>query len=184
MDTFVAIDFETADYPPESAISVGVVKFHNYQAVDSLYSLIRPPVLYIRPDFTTIHGLTVADVRDAPPFNAVWEHDLKRFIGDLPLAAHNAAFDIGVLRANFTHYGIEAPPLRYFCTCKLSRRVWTHLRSHALTALARHFNITYNAHNALDDALTCGKLVQLAAQTLHCTDILDVLRTAKVPMAR
>ena len=53
---FTAIDFETAYYRKESACSIGLVRFRDGEAVDSFYSLIRPPSLYVRPDFTAIHG--------------------------------------------------------------------------------------------------------------------------------
>ncbi len=81
MNDFIAIDFETATGKPESAISVGLVKYRNYKPVSSYYSLIRPPNLYIRPDFTDIHGLTVDDIRDAPDFGYLWKNEIKRFIG-------------------------------------------------------------------------------------------------------
>jgi len=182
MNEFVAIDFETATQASESAISIGLVKFRDFKAVDSYYSLIRPPELYIRPDFTQIHGLTIDDVQDAPPFPDMWEN-VRRFIGALPLAAHHAPFDMGVLRALFLHYAIAIPELRYFCTCVLSRRVWPELHSHALTALARHFDIVYKAHNALDDAETCGKLVQLAAEQFASENLAELLAAAKVKMS-
>ncbi|MDR1931385.1 MAG: hypothetical protein LBQ57_01045 [Spirochaetales bacterium] len=65
---FVTIDFETAKYSRESACSVGLVKFCGGKAADTFYSLIRPPSLYIRPDFS--------DIR---------ESSLLPFIGGLPL---------------------------------------------------------------------------------------------------
>jgi len=160
---FVAIDFETACYKQESACSIGLVKYQNKKETSFFYSLIRPPRLYIRPDFTKIHGLTVEDVKDAPSFAELW-NSIKTFIGDLPLAAHNAPFDMGVLRAALNCYALPVPPLRYFCTLALSRRVWPELESHALTALAKNFNIVYKAHDALDDAKTCGQLIHLAAE--------------------
>ena len=35
-----------------------------------------------------------------------------------------------------------------------------------MTALAKHFDIIYQAHHALDDAMTCGKLVLMAGEKL------------------
>jgi DNA polymerase-3 subunit epsilon len=168
---FTAIDFETAKQSQESACSVGLVKFLDGKAVDTYYSLIRPPELYIRPDFTEIHGLTVDDVKDAPTFSDIWDSEIMPFIGELPLAAHYASFDMGVLNAVLDWYELEIPALPYFCTCKLSRRTWPRLRSHALTALARHFGIVYDAHNALEDAMTCGKLVIMSAEKYGCTSV-------------
>ena len=164
MNDFVTIDFETAKYSRESACSVGLVKFQKGKVTDSFYSLIRPPELYIRPDFTEIHGLTVADVKDAPTFADIWESDIKSFICGFPLAAHYAEFDMGVLRAVLEWYSLTIPKLSYFCTCSLARHTWPGLKSYSLTALADHFGIVYNAHNALDDAMTCGKLVQMASE--------------------
>jgi DNA polymerase-3 subunit epsilon len=83
-----------------------LVKFLDGKAADTFYPLIHPPVLYIHLEFTDIHGITVEDVRDAPSFVEVWESGILPFIGDLPLAAHNAAFDISVLRAALEWYDL------------------------------------------------------------------------------
>jgi DNA polymerase-3 subunit epsilon len=179
---FVAIDFETAKYTRESACSVGLVKFLDGKAADTYYSLIRPPVLYIRPDFTDIHGLTVNDVRDAPRFADVWQDRLLPFIGDLPLAAHNAAFDMGVLRAVLEWYDLPVPPLSHFCTLKLARAAWPDLKSHALTSLGQHFGIVYAAHNALADAQTCGIIASKAAERYACTNLGNLLAAAGITM--
>lgn len=161
MNEFIAIDFETGMYSPNSAVSIGLVKYRGGEAIDAFYSLICPPQLYVRPDFTEIHGLTVDDVRDAPDFRQIWEDEICEFIGDLPLAAHNAAFDMKVLRATLAHYNVPLPNLEYFCSLSFARRVWPKLPSHALTALGREFNIKYDAHNAMADAETCGKIIML-----------------------
>jgi len=179
---FVSIDFETAKHSRESACSVGLVKYNGGKVTDTFYSLIRPPKLYIRPDFTEIHGLTVNDVKDAPTFADLWESAIKPFIGNHPLAAHNAPFDMSVLWAVLEWYELEIPALPYFCTCSLARHAWPELESHALAALAEHFGIVYNAHNALADAETCGKLVQMAAEKFRCANIELLLNTAGVEM--
>jgi len=179
---FVTIDFETAKKSRESACSVGLVKYKGGKAVDTYYSLIRPPELYIRPDFTELHGLTVDDVKDAPVFADLWESAIRPFIGGLPLAAHNAPFDMGVLCAVLEWYELETPALPYFCTRNLARRTWPALESFALTDLAENFGIVYNAHNALDDAMTCGKLVLMSAEKYGSANIAKLLKTAGVEM--
>jgi DNA polymerase-3 subunit epsilon len=180
----VAIDFETAQYARESACSVGLVRFQDGKAADTFYSLIRPPVLYIRPDFTAIHGLRVDDVQDAPLFSDLWESQILPFIGKTPLAAHNAPFDMGVLGAVLRRYALTVPRLRYFDTLALSRRAWPELRSHALTRLGETFNIRYNAHNALDDARTCGDIVLLAAEKSGAATLGELLASLGLRMRR
>jgi DNA polymerase III subunit epsilon len=168
---FITIDFETATKKPESAIAVGLVRYYNNRPVSTYYSLIRPPTLYIRPDFTKIHGLTVDDVRDAPDFEQIWEAEIGGFIGSFRLAAHNASFDMKVLKAVLEWYKIPKPVLlSYFCTLDLARKAWPNLKSHALDDLAKKFKINFKHHNALDDALTCGKLVQIAKEEFDPKD--------------
>ena len=166
MNDFIAIDFETADYGAETAISVGLVKYHDYKPLASYYSLIRPPRLYIRPDFTDLHNLTVDDVRDAPDFKYIWENEIHGFFGSVPFVAHNAAFDMKVLRGVLNYYEIPVPQTPYFCSLQLSRRVWPELRSHALGELAKTFSIVYDAHNAVADAETCARIVLLGAEAV------------------
>ena len=180
--TFVSIDFETAKYSRESACSVGLVKYQDGEVIDTFYSLIRPPNLYIRPDFTEIHGLTVEDVKDAPSFSDIWDTGIKPFIGSLPLAAHNAAFDMSVLWAVLEWYDLPIPDLQYFCTYSLARRTWPELDSYGLEDLAAHFGIVYKAHNALDDAMACGKLVQMSTEKFECKNIIELLTKAGMSM--
>jgi DNA polymerase-3 subunit epsilon len=100
------------------------------------------------------------------------------FIGKFPLVAHKADFDMDVLRAVLAYYQIPVPKLHYFCSLKIAQKVWPELSSHALTALGKTFSITYNAHNALEDALTCGTIVCLAARAWACAGVRALLRRA------
>ena len=179
---FVTIDFETADYSRRSACSVGMVKYQDGKKIDAFYSLIRPPELYIRPNFTAIHGLTVEDVKGAPTFAELWKDKITNFIDNFPLAAHNANFDMGVLLASLKWYELEIPFMRYFCSLQLARRTWPSIKSHALPALAKEFGIAYKAHNALDDAETCGKIILMAAEKFHSTSSKKLLEAVNIEM--
>jgi len=79
-------------------------------------------------------------------------------------------------------YKLDIPALPYFCTCSLARRTWPQLKSHALTSLANNFGIVYDAHNALDDAMTCGKLALMSAEKYRCANVAQLLSTAGVQM--
>ena len=185
MNTFITIDFETAINARDSAISIGLVKYRDYRIVDTYYSLIRPPILYIREDFTDIHGLTIDDVKDAPDFKYLWENGICDFLKDkrIPLAAHNASFDMSVLKSVLQKYELSIPQFRYFCTCSLARRTWSGLESYSLTNLAEEFGIEYQAHNALEDAKACGKLVKMSAEKLQGSkSIKGLLRKAGLKM--
>jgi DNA polymerase-3 subunit epsilon len=120
-----------------------------------------------------IHGLTVDDVKDAPDFEEIWETEISGFIGGSMLAAHNASFDMRVLKAVLEWYKIPIPGLSYFCTLNLARKAWPKLEHHALDVLAKNFKLKFNHHNALDDALTCGKLVQIAKKEFDPEDKIE-----------
>ena len=158
--TFTTIDFETANQRPQSACSVGLARFDEEgRVIDRFYSLIKPPrgYNYFYARNIEIHGIRPRDVADAPDFAYIWP-EILYFIGEDFVVAHNAKFDMGVLTSLLRHYDLEIPPIRYLCSLQISRRVWPQFRSHALTSLSEQFNLEYNAHNALDDAINCGKV--------------------------
>lgn len=171
---FVAIDFETADEHPESACSVGLVRMNSKgEVLGTWYSLIKPPYFcrFARGN-TAIHGLCARDVRDAHDFAYLWP-DIRWFIGESVLVAHNARFDMGVLKSLLEYYKLEIPDTAYFCSLEVSRRVWPLLGSHALEALSERFGLKYNAHNALDDAGNCAKVFAKACGN-RMSDLTDL----------
>ena len=101
---FVAIDFETANYQPDSACAVGLVKVVGGEIVDQAVHLIRPPTREFV--FTHIHGLRWKDVANADDFGTLWPRLEPMLDGAEFFAAHNAPFDKGVLRACCARYGI------------------------------------------------------------------------------
>ncbi|MEA5030887.1 MAG: 3'-5' exonuclease [Sphaerochaeta sp.] len=171
---YVAIDFETANNDPISACSVGLAKMENGRVVDSYYTLINPPSSYFSPMNISIHGIRPEQVADAPTFETVWP-DMLMFIGDDLLIAHNAPFDIGILRAMLNWYGLPIPSIRYTCTVRISRKVWPELPSHKLTDLSRHFGFDYQAHHALEDAVNCALVFHKACPCPTETEAVEYL---------
>lgn len=175
---YIAIDFETANTYANSACSVGLVRFIDGKEADSVYTLIRPAKMYFIPGWTRdIHHISYDDVRDKPQFAEAWDRVVAPFVGKtpgLPFVAHNASFDINVIRACFDYYGMEKPNAKYFDSLRIAKKTWKDFSCHKLTHLAEQFSISYDAHNALDDSRTCGKIVALAAQK-HNADSLETL---------
>lgn len=157
---FVTIDFETANQMPLSACSVGLARFdEDGRVLDTFYTLLKPPKGYdhFYARNIEIHGITPRDVSDAHDFEYIWP-EIEYFIGNDFVVAHNAQFDMNVLKALLEYYGCPDPELKYLCSLQISRKVWPNFRSHALTSLSEQFGLEYNAHNALDDAINCGKV--------------------------
>lgn len=160
MSTFVAIDFETANRSRASACAVGLAICTHSRIVQTRDYLIQPPSREF--EFTDIHGLTWADVCNAPTFAELWptlQRDLRS--ADF-LVAHNSPFDRSVLRACCDYYGLTMLPIEFECTVQLARRQWN-IRPTKLPDVCRHLNIPLRHHDAGSDAQACAEIV-LAAQ--------------------
>ncbi|MFA5111056.1 MAG: exonuclease domain-containing protein [Desulfobaccales bacterium] len=154
--TFAAIDFETADYCPDSACAVGIARVENHRIVQRAYHLIRPPRR--RFAFTHIHGITWQDVAQERTFGELWP-DLGPILAEVDfLAAHNASFDRSVLQACCAAAGLEPPKIPFRCTVKLARQTWN-LRPTKLHHVCDHLGITLKHHYAASDAEACALIV-------------------------
>ena len=91
--SFVAVDFETANrMGGVSACQVAMVKVCDGQIVDRLNTLIRPPKGWDSFEFTYLHGISAADVADAPSWTNIAD-TVSHFVDGVTVYAHNAAFD-------------------------------------------------------------------------------------------
>ena len=171
---YVAIDFETAACRMDSACALGLVRFDSEGTeLESWYSLIRPPVLQFDDVCTQVHHLSPLDITKAPTLKELWP-EIREFIKNDPLVAHNAQFDMNVLRHTLVAWDLDVPSYKYFCTLSLSRKLWKGRRSYKLTSLAEDMGWEYDAHNALADAEVCGKLFsRLCGEVLYNDDVAD-----------
>jgi DNA polymerase-3 subunit epsilon len=153
---FTAIDFETADYGADSACALALVHVEGVEIVGRDLYLIRPP--RSRFAFTHIHGLTWAAVRGEPSFAELWPEIAGKIAAAGFLAAHNAAFDRGVLAACCALAGAAPPALDFHCTVRLARRAWS-LRRANLPAVCEHLGIALSHHDPASDAEACARIV-------------------------
>ena len=105
---FTAIDFETATGARDSACSVAVVAVQSDKLVRSYYTRIRPPFNKYNPFNISIHGIHEEDTENERDFAGIWESLAKELEGRIVLA-HNAPFDMGVLRACIHRYDLKWP---------------------------------------------------------------------------
>lgn len=164
---FVAIDWETANRYRSSPIQVGLATVRDGRVTETWGSLMQPPRLFSRfdPDCVAIHGILPRDIEDTPPFLELWP-EVERRISGLPLVAHNAAFDIPVIRETLRVSGCRSPSLDFACSlvlarhhCAVDRLGLDVVAADLGVPLARH-------HDAVADAVACaGITVALAART-------------------
>ena len=185
---FTAIDFETANSSSASACSVGLVRVRDGVIVESAGWLIKPPPghdVFFELN-TGIHGIRAEDVRHADG----WATQLPRltdFIGDDVLVAHNAGFDMRVLRAACEATALPVPPYRYVCSLQVARKSYA-LESYRLpfVAAAAGF-LDFTHHDATADALACAHVMVDAASRAGVADIVELagilgVRVPQIPV--
>ncbi|UCZ56638.1 3'-5' exonuclease [Desulfurispirillum indicum] len=159
MHNFTAIDFETANEQCSSACSIGVVVVENRQIVRQYARLIRPEPMRFTAMNTSIHGLTAVDVAGAPLFAELWPEIAADIQAAPALVAHNAGFDMSVLRECLRTGGISASLPDALCSCKLAKKHLPQLANHQLNTVCRHFGIPLNHHDALSDAQAAARIM-------------------------
>ena len=170
---FTAIDFETANGQRNSACSLGLVRVENGIIVESKDWLISPPEMYFHPMNVSIHGITEEDVMNEPSFNYIWE-EVEDYLHGKMVIAHNASFDVSVLRACLDTYGIRFPEFDYLCTVQISRNIWPNMPNHKLNTMAHLFGIPLKHHDALEDTLACAKIAIKACEVMNMNSLTDL----------
>lgn len=155
---YVVLDFETTGLRPgaDQIIQVGAVKYKNHEQMDIMNQLVNP-LRSISTRITSLTGITNDMVRNEPKIEFVI-NQLIKFIGDLPIVAHNASFDMGFLYA--LEDKVEVPTYTVIDTLKLSRKIINQTPNHKLTTLTQYLQIEHDAHNALGDCLATAKIYQ------------------------
>lgn len=169
---FTALDFETANSHASSACSVGLAKVRGGRVVERTEWLIRPPAAHgeFQAFNIKIHGITPEMVSDVP----AWEGQLQRlrdFVGDDIAVAHNAGFDMGVIRGACAVTVTPTPKFRYLCSVQISRKTYD-IPSHRLPLAAEAAGFgDFAHHDALADAEACAAIIIDAAKRHDAEDL-------------
>ncbi|MGU3218873.1 exonuclease domain-containing protein [Staphylococcus aureus] len=148
-DAFVALDFETANGKRTSICSVGMVKRNISYSCES--------ASYFSQQNIKVHGIQPEDVENARTFDYVFPY-MMQFIADLPVVAHNAAFDMNVLHQSIQNIGLPTPNLTYFCSYQLAKRTVVSYR-YGLKHMMEFYQLDFHGHHdALNDAKACAMI--------------------------
>ena len=178
MEDFVAIDFETANEKRGSACEVSLAHFSNGEWIESKTSLIYQE--RFNSFNTLLHGISASDVRKAPKFAELWP-ELRKFIGDKPVVAHNAGFDLSVLYQSLDGADV-GEELTYTCTMVMARRCLD-IPYFGLPGVAEHLSVEYPMnHRAEFDARAAGEVAVKLAQLRGVTSISELSDSLKVKL--
>lgn len=170
-NVYIALDLETTglDFEHDEIIEVALERFENGEPVESRDFLIRPAQT-LRPFIASLTGISDADLADKPDFASV-AGDIRKFLGDFPIVAHNAQFDTKFLKNSFAKVGISMEENPVFDTLVLSRIAFRTVPNHKLETLVSYLDIPRErAHRALPDADACGKLFWKALLEIETFD--------------
>lgn len=182
---FTAIDFETANSSSASACAVGLARVRDGRVVATAAWLIKPPAGHdhFAPINIGIHGIRPIDVADAPDWSTQLER-LTAFAGADVLVAHNAGFDMSVLRRACAATGDDCPPYRYMCSVQMSRKTYA-LESYRLPRVAAEAGCSpFAHHDALADAVACAEITIDCARRAGVDDVHDLAAALGVRVAQ
>lgn len=171
------IDFETANNSPASACSIGLVVIEDGVVLHEAVYLIQPhkSVRYFLPENIAIHGIDAEMVANEPEFDVIWPL-LYPWLDQGVVAAHHAPFDVGVLNALVTLYGLSKPLSVVIDTVEIARKVYPHLPNHRLNTVCHYLEIPLNHHEALSDARGSALIVLNAMAHLNDFDLGSLIR--------
>lgn len=161
MPQFAVIDVETTGLSPahhHRVVEVAVVLVdESGKAVHQWDTLVNPQRDVGASD---IHGLTAAELYDAPPFAEVAGDIAALLAGRVPVA-HNLAFDAGFLAAEFSRLGAEIPLIGHsgLCTMRMAGH-YLPIGRRSLAACCEFIEYPLtDAHAALADAVATSALL-------------------------
>lgn len=167
---FVAIDFETANEKRNSACSIGLTVVKNNEVVEEKYFLIKPCEMRFQPMNIWIHGIRPEDVENEKEFNEIW-NEIKDYIDGNLVIAHNAAFDISVLRKTLDFYKIPYPSFEYACTVVMSKNYYRKLPNHKLGTVSEALGFEFSHHHAGEDAKACANILINICKDLNISSV-------------
>ena len=157
MSRFTVFDVETPNRMSNRMSAIGITVIEDGTITDEFYSLVNPETHF---DYfnTRLTGISEETVWNAPTFPEVWPQIEPLMSGGL-LVAHNAVFDMNVLKRCLHDYEIEWKPYaRYVCTVQMGRRLLPGM-SHKLNVLCDHYGICLDHHKADSDSRACAEIL-------------------------
>ncbi|MEZ4738149.1 MAG: 3'-5' exonuclease [Flavobacteriales bacterium] len=177
---FLALDFETATQQADSPCELGIAVVRGGVVREVRNWLIKPRYWpYFSPWNVAVHGIRPDDVADAPRWEGIWG-EVAELLDGATIVAHNAAFDMSVLRSTLATHGLGHPTFQYFCSVSMARKVWPGRPSYGLKPMCDMHGIPLKHHRAGNDAEATAELVLRATDQRPSFDITQFLLEAKV----
>lgn len=149
----IGLDMETTGLSPmtDKVIELAAIKIT--KEGEFAFSELINPQIPIPARASAIHGITDDMVRLSATAYKVWPQFIQ-FMGQLPLVAHNARFDIGFWTYGAHQLNLSPGQSAIYCSCQLAKKAFPNASNHKLSTLAHELEIKLtNHHRAWDDAV-------------------------------
>ncbi|MDO4974093.1 MAG: PolC-type DNA polymerase III [Eubacteriales bacterium] len=161
LDTeFVAFDIETTGLNAQNdrMTEIGAIRFSGGNILETFNTFVDPE-RHIPAEITQLTGIRDSDVAGAPSEEEAMRQFIA-FIGDRPIIAHNAHFDVGFMTAAALRHGIRFSPV-FLDTLALSQALLPELKRFKLDIVSNHLNLPqFNHHRATDDAMVVARIME------------------------
>jgi DNA polymerase-3 subunit epsilon len=156
----IVFDTETTGFEPSEGhrlVEIGALELINHMPTGVTFHKFINPEREIPEEATRVHGITNAKVADCPLFADIAQAWID-FVGDSPMIAHNAAFDMRFINAELGWIEMPLYPAeRFIDTLVMARRKFPGSPV-SLDALCRRFGID-NSHREYHGALLDSELL-------------------------
>lgn len=154
---YIVFDVETPNRANNRMSAIGITIIENGIIADSFFSLVDPEVYFDRFN-TQLTGISADTVQGAPNFAELWEQ-IKSVMESGILVAHNAVFDMSVLKKCLHDYGIEwKNTAKYICTVQAGKKLLPGM-SHSLNVMCDYYGISLDHHKADSDSRACAEIL-------------------------
>ncbi len=168
---FVDLEMTGLDVAKDHVIEVCVERVRRGAVVDRFVSLVKPEKN--AGGAVHIHGISEADLEDAPPFLDLVPR-IRAILEGAVFVAHGAKWDVAFLEAEMKRAGQDFSIPHYVDTLTLARRAFG-LKSHSLDALCTHFGIDRGvAHRAEADVTALRDIFGRTLTTLEPANVRDL----------
>ncbi|PHN29461.1 exonuclease domain-containing protein [Pseudomonas sp. ICMP 460] len=155
---FTVIDVETANPNLASICQVGIAVFRGGVLHESWSSLVNP-YDYFHPMNVSVHGIDESMIASAPSWAEVYPRILPFVTGQI-VASHMPFDRIATQRA-CQNSGLDHFDCSWLDTARVARRAWSEFSrsGYGLKNLASTFGVTFQHHDALEDARAAGEIL-------------------------
>ena len=157
-DRIVAFDVETPNSRNDRMSAIGLAVIENGVITEEFSTLVDPETWFDRFNIQ-LTGITPEAAAGEPHFGRLWPV-LEEYFQGAVLAAHNAAFDMGVLARCLRAYSIDWwDSVPYVCTVTMGRRCYPAMPDHKLNTMCACLGIGLDHHRAGSDSRACAQLL-------------------------